>query len=745
MTADAPNSARPNADESLTELEAALRDTFGVAFHLWERKPPWTHCGARGPEGGANGPFDDASGFVRLFDAVVATPDTPFVSTRPDGETLVVIPIPHTGEHPLVAVGRVSMSQQELLHRLGALAVRELHRRWEVTESRQEVDACAKQITRDFEELNYLTELAKHLELCEISRSMIDVAGTVLPELRKIIRAEAVILFSLPDCSGEPPSPEAPIGPAVAWAGLRAVSEATCRTLIGRYRQFAVEQAVSVNRLDQRPESADFPGIESFLLSPVVKDDVYLGWLMALNRIDPECIGPSQEDYPSWGLSDYEFGSGQAQLVRVTAGVLATHERNVQLFRMTCDAKNRADAANRAKSRFLANMSHEIRTPLNAILGYADLLLADPGDRPPTEELRIIKRNGESLLHLLSDVLDLSKIEAERIEIERIAVSPKRLAAEVESVMRGQADDKELALRVEHVEPIPETIQTDPTRLKQVLLNLLSNALKFTDRGSVRIIIQPASDDPAKPRLTFAVADTGIGMTEEQVAKVFEPFVQADGSTTRKYGGTGLGLAISKRLAELLGGTISVSSESGVGSRFEVSIPAGRPEEAPAAEPSGAPDVAPQNVPAPGQSAPDVRGVRVLLAEDCPDNRRLFSFLLVKAGAKVICAEDGRAAVELALAAPAKGTPFDVILMDMQMPELDGHEATAKLRAAGHRGPIIALTAHALRGDREKAIQAVCDDYASKPITGETLISVVAAWRNGRGSHTAAESSASSP
>lgn len=732
MTANVPTpSASPKSDEFVEQLQAGLRETFGVSFHLWVREPPWTYWGDEASQAGDSSPFDDASRFVELFEAVLAAPDPLFVTARPDGEYLVVIPVRRDGEYPLVAAARVSLSLQELLERLGALTLREFHQHRRLAEDHLEIDSCAKEISKNLEELEYLQELARQLELCDISRSMIDVAQSILPTFRGLIKAEAVVLFSAINCPAGYGWHTAQVGSPAVWTGLRVVTEETCYRLLDRFREGAMNQPVVVNRFSQRPEAAEFPGVESFVLAPVVKDDFYLGWLLALNRVTPAGVGPRQDDYPSWGLSDDELGSSEAELARVTGSTLATHGRNVQLLQMMCDARDRARAASTAKSEFLANMSREIRTPLNAILGYADLLLGEPTERFPAEEIEIIKRNAESMLRLLGSIPDLSKIEAEKTEIEPVSFSPKRLVADVRSLMNARAVEKGLSFSVEHVDPIPETIRTDPTRLKQILLNLVSNAIKFTENGSVRIVTRLARDEGSGPSMTFTVTDTGIGMPKEEAAGVFQPLVQTDTSTTRSYGGTGLGLAISRRLVELLGGDISVASIPGEGSSFEVSVPTGPLDSASTKEAeNGSRETEPLS---------GLQGARILLAEDCPDNQKLICCLLEKAGAKVTAVEHGGQAVDRALAASAVGCPFDIILMDMQMPETDGYKATATLRAADYRGPIIALTAHAMDGDREKSIRAGCDDYIAKPIKAETLISVLAAHRGGPDSDIAAE------
>ena len=391
-----------------------------------------------------------------------------------------------------------------------------------------------------------------------------------------------------------------------------------------------------------------------------------------------------------------------------------------------------AEVANRAKSEFLANMSHEIRTPMTAILGYAELL-AESLDKPEQlDAVQIIRRNGEHLLAIINDILDLSKLEAGKMQVERRAVAPLEIVEDVISLLRVRAEGKRLKLRLVIDGPIPKTIQTDATRLRQILLNLVGNAIKFTELGEVRVTLRLADGGPHGRQLAFEVADTGIGMTPEQLKNLFRPFQQADASTSRKYGGTGLGLAISKRLAEMLGGDILATSRLGEGSTFVVTIDPGPLADAEGVLPAESRLVPSSSRPEEQDALPQLR-CRVLLAEDGPDNQRIISFFLTKAGASVTVVDNGRKAVEMALGAdrsgeanPAEGPPFDVILMDMQMPVMDGYEATRRLRARGYNGPIIALTAHAMAHDRRKCLDAGCDDYAAKPIDRNELVRLVA-------------------
>ncbi len=383
-----------------------------------------------------------------------------------------------------------------------------------------------------------------------------------------------------------------------------------------------------------------------------------------------------------------------------------------------------ADAASRAKSDFLANMSHEIRTPMTSIMGYADLML-DPSlsatDR--ADHVQTIRRQSEHLLTIVNDILDISKIEAGAMTVERIPASPVQVVEDVLSLMRVPAQRKGVVLEAEYRWPLPGMITTDPVRMRQVLINLVGNAVKFTPQG--RVVVRVAFDPAGLLRMS--VIDTGIGMTPQQVETLFTPFMQADATMTRRFGGTGLGLAISKRLAGLLGGELVVQSRPAEGSTFTFTIPTG-PVEASQMRDSAAPRERPAGA-AQAEAAAGVRGgLRVLLAEDSIDNQRLISHHLRRAGHSVELVNNGKDAVEAALRADGSLAPFDVLLMDMQMPEMDGYSAASLLRQRGYRGPVIALTAHALAEDRQRCMQAGCDDHLVKPINPGTLLEACARW-----------------
>jgi signal transduction histidine kinase/ActR/RegA family two-component response regulator len=397
-------------------------------------------------------------------------------------------------------------------------------------------------------------------------------------------------------------------------------------------------------------------------------------------------------------------------------------------------ARNDADAASRSKTEFLANMSHEIRTPMTAILGYVDLL-ADHGDSAPgapsrEEAVETIRRNARHLLAIINDILDLSKIEAGQMKVDRQRVRTVDLVQDVMRLMDDRARQKGIALKLAFEGEVPDVVTTDPTRVRQVLINLLGNAVKFTEQGAVTLTVRR---DPGERRtVEFEVADTGIGMSPEQLASLYHPFVQADSSTTRRFGGTGLGLAISRRCVDMLGGAISVRSAPGAGTTFTVRLDAGdltgvQPaslRQAQVAEPgTGAPAGA-GSLRLPAAVRQPLTGVRVLLAEDGIDNQRLIRFHLERAGARIDIVDNGAKALER-IAEGSRLDRYDVILMDMQMPVMDGYEAVRRLVAAGERTPVIALTAHGMVGDREKCLDAGCTEYLCKPVDARGLVSAI--------------------
>ena len=403
------------------------------------------------------------------------------------------------------------------------------------------------------------------------------------------------------------------------------------------------------------------------------------------------------------------------------AGRVAMALENSQLYAEIREAKEQAEAANRAKSTFLANISHEIRTPLGAVLGFADMLQdqhLNATDRAAFTAT--IVRNARELSHLIDDLLDLSKVEAGKIDIERLPTRILDVLTDIKTSLGLRAEAKGIVLAINIAAEVPDQVLTDPTRLRQILLNLIGNALKFTAEGRVEVDVSyvPGVGDDAQ--VVFRVKDTGPGIARESQSALFQPFTQADASTTRRYGGTGLGLVLSRLLARALGGDVALEqSVVGEGSTFVVTI-AARPVvidssvEAPAyvAERPGSKALS---------RGKKLDGLHLLLAEDLPDNQLLITRLLKASGATVDVVDNGLAAIE-----SASQTSYDLVLMDLQMPLLDGFGATLELRRLGLTIPIVALTAHALREERDKCLAAGCDDHLTKPVNPQLLIRTVA-------------------
>ena len=382
------------------------------------------------------------------------------------------------------------------------------------------------------------------------------------------------------------------------------------------------------------------------------------------------------------------------------------------------ESKAAADAANRAKSEFLANMSHEIRTPMNAILGYTDILRRGMGkEQDRVKYLNTIHSSGQHLIELINDILDLSKIEAGRLDLELQPCSPHAVVSELVSMMSIRAEEKGIGLVYRREARLPESITTDTVRFRQCLVNLVGNAIKFTEQGQVSVFPRLVHE-AGQPRLVVDIEDTGIGMDEATLSRIFNPFVQADSSITRRFGGTGLGLSISKRFAEALGGRLDVSSEKGKGSVFSIIIDPGPIDETRMIDPATATTSSEQIT---DNAKLVLPAARILVVDDGEENRGLIRLVLEEAGLTVDEATNGLEGLQ----AVAKHI-YDAVFMDMQMPVMDGYTAAAKLREQGFQAPLIALTANAMHGDMQKCLDAGCSAFLPKPVDIDKLIRLLA-------------------
>jgi signal transduction histidine kinase/AmiR/NasT family two-component response regulator/HPt (histidine-containing phosphotransfer) domain-containing protein len=390
-----------------------------------------------------------------------------------------------------------------------------------------------------------------------------------------------------------------------------------------------------------------------------------------------------------------------------------TNSKLIEVNKELAIALEKAERAERAKSEFLANMSHEIRTPMNSVIGFSDILFEENITKEQKEYIGFIRQSAKSLMQIINDILDFSKIEAGKLEIKAEECDINQILESIGSVFNIQAQEKGLKFKILLGDKLPSTIYTDSGRLRQCLVNIVNNAIKFTEKGYVHLTAS-SEDRNSQPHIRFDVEDTGIGIPLEMQQEVFKSFTQADGGTSRKYGGTGLGLAITKYLADLLGGEITLTSKEGKGSLFSLVIPVcmGMTRQ-PTLDVNNGYPVSTGNE----AKEPSELSGHILIAEDVETNRKLVNFLLKRMGLETTTVTDGKEAVQKALE-----HGYDLILMDIQMPCMNGYEATKALRKAGIQTPIIALTAYAMKGDDQKCIEAGCDDYLPKPVDRQQLL-----------------------
>lgn len=496
-------------------------------------------------------------------------------------------------------------------------------------------------------------------------------------------------------------------------------------------------------RVNQRITARKNEAAGSHICGPIMAGQSLVGVLYAKNDLISDNFGPESERIIEYlanaAGSALDKIDGYRQLEELNEFLeskvserTATLESRSRIFEQTANqlkltqvrlqcAHDEAQRANNAKSEFLARMSHEIRTPLSAIQGFTDLILRGTISDPDEcrEKLETVRSSSKHLVRLINELLDLSKVEADKLELECIDFSPAQIALDTYQSLHSKSQENNIDLELEFKTAIPESMVSDPTRIKQIVTNLLGNSIKFSENGIVRLEVSTCSVDD-NLFLQFAVVDSGIGMSDEQLEKIFDPFVQADTSTTRKYGGSGLGLTVTKRLVDLLGGELTVESKIGKGSKFVVSLPIENREQIRFISSKQAQNVSPKIDESTKISA-DLSGIKILVADDTQINHELLVCILRDTNATLTHAMNGQEAVDAVI----KDATFDLVLMDIQMPMLDGLAATAALRELGFDKPVIALTANKMKGDEEQYLNAGCSGYVSKPINIEFLMTTI--------------------
>jgi len=494
--------------------------------------------------------------------------------------------------------------------------------------------------------------------------------------------------------------------------------------------------------LGKKAESFDWKQSTAHPATDAAANEITYPWQQAIDSSETvrgvglSLVGASDERH------DFLVNCSPILSGEKTSGVLISLDDVTELEQKERElriARDEAEQANRAKSDFLSNMSHEIRTPMTAILGFTEVLKRGGASSPHWDKhLGTISSSGKHLLELINDVLDLSKVESGALEVEAIDCEPHRVAHDVIQVLRVRANEKDISLDLKIPAPIPHTISSDASRLRQIITNLVGNAIKFTEEGGVEVVLRYI-DKPGSRQIAVDVSDSGIGMNEEQQAAVFKPFVQADSSITRRFGGTGLGLSISRKLSQALGGDIVVSSEAGVGTTFTATIDVGEVENLRLITEEEAFDSLAQ-IDATQHTSWSFPESKLLVIDDAAENRELLTIVLNDLGLEVETAENGAIGVDM-----AKATHYDVILSDIQMPVMDGYETVKVMREIGQTQPIIALTANAMKGYEQRVLDAGFSHYMTKPIDIDALAAMLAKLLGGTAQEATAVAEISAP